>query len=94
MNDFWLDTLEFLGLAWWVEITTESPNCIYYFGPYGSSSQAKAAQSGFVADLEQEGARTIKVNIKRCKPTQLTVFDESDRPTQSDISPIMLGGQV
>ncbi|MFM7423958.1 MAG: DUF1816 domain-containing protein [Elainella sp.] len=94
MNDFWLDTLEFLGLAWWVEITTESPSCVYYFGPYGSSSQAKAAQPGFVADLEQEGARGIKVNIKRCKPAQLTIFDEGNKSSQSDISPIMLGGQV
>jgi hypothetical protein len=90
MNDVLLSTLEFLGLAWWVEIVTESPSCIYYFGPYVSAHEAKIAHTGFVADLEQEGARGIKVEIKRCKPDQLTRFDEgSDQPDQSGISPIV-----
>lgn len=91
MNDVWLNTLEFLGLAWWVEIVTELPNCTYYFGPYRTVSEAKAARPGFVADLELEGARGIKVEIKRCKPNELTRFDEDgDQPSQSSgISPIV-----
>jgi len=65
------------GLAWWVEITTETPDCTYYFGPFANAEEAKASESGYVEDLEQEGARGIKVAVKRCKPEKLTVFDES-----------------
>ncbi len=83
MNELLTDFLSFLGLAWWVEITTDSPRCLYYFGPFSSDREAKAHQGGYVQDLEQEGARTIVVKIKRCKPKDLTVYDEkSDRDIQ------------
>ncbi|QYO64870.1 DUF1816 domain-containing protein [Leptolyngbya sp. 7M] len=92
MNELWLSTLEFLGLAWWIEITTESPNCTYYFGPYVSASEAESDQSGFVEDLEQEGAKAIQVTIKRCKPSQLTIFDETlDAQAARGISPAFSG---
>jgi hypothetical protein len=87
MNELWLSTLEFLGLAWWIEVTTESPNCIYYFGPYASSDEATSEQRGFIEDLEQEGARNIKVTIKRCKPTELTIFDDATDAPAPGISP-------
>lgn len=93
MNELWLNTLEFLGLAWWVEIVTDSPSCTYYFGPYGSASEAEAEKQGFVEDLEQEGTRSIKVEIKRCKPTELTIFDEKTDPSSSNrnIAPVLSG---
>lgn len=92
MNELWLSTLEFFGLAWWVEIVTEAPNCTYYFGPYVSAGEADADKPGFVEDLEQEGARGIKVTIKRCKPDQLTVFDErTDPKSASGVSPAFSG---
>lgn len=65
-----------LGMAWWVEITTESPRCTYYFGPFQNSSEALAACPGYVEDLESEQAQGIETNIKCCKPGVLTVFDE------------------
>jgi hypothetical protein len=90
MNDVLLNALEFFGLAWWIEIVTESPNCTYYFGPYILASEAKTARAGFVADLEAEGARGIRVEIKRCKPNDLTRFDEgSEQSSPSGISPIV-----
>jgi hypothetical protein len=92
MNELWLNTLELLGLAWWVEIITDSPNCTYYFGPYVSASEANASKPGFIEDLEQEGTKGIKVTVKRCKPTQLTVFDEkTDTPAARNISPAFSG---
>lgn len=94
MNELWLSTLELLGLAWWLEITTESPNCTYYFGPYLRASEAEADKQGFMDDLEKEGARNIKFAIKRCRPDRLTVFDEkTDPPKNPGIAPI-LSGQV
>jgi Domain of unknown function (DUF1816) len=95
MNEFWLNTLEFLGLAWWIEIVTETPSCTYYFGPYLSVTEAKAAQPGFVVDLQQEGAKGIKVEIKRFKPKHLTLFDESKggtgRSGSPEVSPVLTG---
>lgn len=67
-----------LGLAWWVEITTTQPRCIYYFGPFTSAGEAHKAKPGYIEDLEQEGAEDIQATVKRCKPKDLTVFDEPE----------------
>ncbi len=76
MNDLLTDLLSALGLAWWVEITTDSPHCLYYFGPFASVKEAKDSQSRYVDDLEKEGAQNILIKVKRCNPTNLTVYDE------------------
>lgn len=71
-----INILNFLGLAWWVEITTKSPQCTYYFGPFMSKPEAQAAEAGYVEDLKAESAEGIAVSIKRCKPTTLTVAED------------------
>ena len=44
------------------------------------SSQAEKAKSGYLEYLEQEGAKIITPQIKRCKPNNLTLFeDEFDK---------------
>ncbi len=58
---------------WWVEIKTAEPSCVYYFGPFDTPFEAKFAHSGYVEDLTGEGAQGINVEIKRCKPIELTV---------------------
>lgn len=68
--------IEFLGLAFWVEIVTDNPKCTYYFGPFMGAKEAEAAKSGYIEDLENEGAQGISVTVKRCKPSTLTIFDE------------------
>ncbi|NJL82902.1 MAG: DUF1816 domain-containing protein [Chloroflexaceae bacterium] len=68
--------LDALGLAFWIEILTEQPRCTYFFGPFLTRGEAEASQSGYLEDLEVEGATEIRVNIKRCKPENLTIFDE------------------
>lgn len=68
--------LQELSKAWWVEISTTEPQCIYYFGPFSNSKAAHEAYPGYVEDLQGEGARDIKIIIKRCNPKVLTVFDE------------------
>lgn len=69
--------LEQLGMAVWIEIVTESPRCTYYFGPFGSTAEAEEEQPGYIEDLRLEGATGIVALIKRCKPDDLTIFDES-----------------
>ncbi len=76
MNELLTNFLSAIGLAWWVEVTTDNPRCVYYFGPFPSKEVAQTHQGGYVEDLEQEGAADIKINIQRCKPSNLTIYDE------------------
>ncbi len=79
------------GLAWWVEIATQNPRCTYYFGPFLSSMDAKAAIKGYVEDLEQEGAQGIAVNVKRCKPNALTIADDLGERIDRKVKPVFSG---
>lgn len=62
---------------WWVKITTVSPHCLYYFGPFASFEEARQEQGGYLEDLEEEGARGISLSIERGNPHALTIFEES-----------------
>ncbi len=62
-----------LGLAWWVEVKTQTPPCTYYFGPFISAKDAETALPGYIQDLESEQAQGIVTTVKRCKPKQLTM---------------------
>lgn len=68
-----------LGVSWWAEISTDSPHCIYYFGPFQNMKEAETAYPGYIKDIESELAEGIEVKIKRCKPQLLTVFDEEEK---------------
>lgn len=61
------------GLAWWIEVKTLTPDCIYFFGPFLTCQEAQAALPGYVEDLEAEKPKKMTVTIKRCQPSQLTV---------------------
>jgi hypothetical protein len=76
MKELFTKSLNFLGLAWWVEVTTSNPQCIYYFGPFETAALASEHRSGYVEDLQAEGAQNIRVEIKRCKPESLTISPE------------------
>ena len=80
MKEAMTDILNNLGLACWVEIVTDKPNCIYYFGPFLTRKEAEDARSGYLEDLENEGAQGIRVAVKRFKPKNLTVFEEIGEP--------------
>jgi hypothetical protein len=83
MKELWTNLLHTLGQAWWVEISTENPHCTYYFGPFSSDGEAESERAGYVEDLEKEGAQGIKVTIKRCKPSQLTIGDDTSNGQQA-----------
>jgi hypothetical protein len=76
LKELLISLIDILGLACWVEISTDKPRCTYYFGPFLSKKEAEAAIAGYLEDLEQEGAQGIAYGIKRCKPDNLTIFDE------------------
>ena len=71
---------------WWVEITTVTTRCIYYFGPFQTSTEAKAAHFGYLEDLHHEAAQGISVSIKRCNPTVLTLFEQEDETQEAGLS--------
>lgn len=59
---------------WWVELSTQSPRCDYYFGPFASHGEAVRAQAGYVEDLEQEGSEVLGLFVMcRRPPEELTV---------------------
>lgn len=70
--------VEDVSTAWWAEVTTMKPHCVYYFGPFDSYGETQAAYPGYIEDLDSEGAQGIVVVVKRCKPDVLTIFDEED----------------
>lgn len=80
MKEILISLLDSFGLAHWVKIVSENPQCTYYFGPFLTSDEAREAQSGYVEDLIGEGARVDKLEIRRCKPQNLTVYDDSSEP--------------
>ena len=77
LNNF-LSTLLFLkkSTSWWVKIQTIAPQCIYYFGSFASDCEAKHHQSGYVEDLVQEKTQGITVEIERCQPKLLMIYEE------------------
>ncbi len=62
---------------YWIKIRTAQPKCIYYFGPFDNSQEAKLNQNGYMEDLIEEQASGIDVEIKKCKPNNLTIYEES-----------------
>ncbi|PAX51213.1 DUF1816 domain-containing protein [Brunnivagina elsteri] len=61
---------------WWIEVSTTHPSCVYYFGAFQYHQEAESMSLGYIEDLQAEGAREIKIQIKRCQPERLTVEDE------------------
>jgi len=76
MKEILVQILNFFGLANWVKITTEKPRCTYYFGPFLTEKEARQEQGGYLDDLLDEGARGITVQVRRFKPSELTIFDD------------------
>ena len=69
--------LFFTRRKWWIRVSTQTPQCIYYFGPFNSQQEAIAHHQGYLTDLEMEGAQGIEYRIERCNtPQQLTVGDD------------------
>ncbi len=61
---------------YWLEISTEVPKCIYFFGPFDSPLEAKGSQAGYIEDLMSENAQGIQVELKQCsQPPELTICE-------------------
>lgn len=64
-------------LPYWLKISTKVPQCIYYFGPFDSFSEAKALQAGYIEDLMAENAQGIHIELEqRSQPEKLTIYED------------------
>ena len=81
MKNLILNVAEALGLAIWVEVITANPKCTYFFGPFTGTQEAEIAKAGYVEDLLSEDARIIGIEVKRCKPKELTIVDDREETT-------------
>lgn len=61
---------------WWIEILTDNPRHIYYFGAFNSYWAAKQAKNDYIQDLEEEGAKIVNAEIEQCQPEELTICIE------------------
>jgi Domain of unknown function (DUF1816) len=93
IGEIWTNTLDLLGQAWWIEVSTTQPKCTYYFGPFADVKEAELAMQGHLEDLESESAQGIRSQIKRCKPERLTI--DHDMGENSDLQrATALDGQI
>ncbi|MEB3175622.1 MAG: DUF1816 domain-containing protein [Cyanobacteriota bacterium] len=67
---------ESVDFGWWLNISTRIPCVTYYFGPFASREQANQQMSGYLEDLEQEGAVGISVTVQETQPQNLTILDD------------------
>ena len=58
---------------YWIEIKTENPSCIYYFGHFDHPLAAKLMQQGYIDDLVDENAIVVSAKIKQCDVDKLTI---------------------
>lgn len=93
MREFLSKLLSF-GADYWVEVSTQTPRCTYYFGPFERKAEAEESVEGYLEDLRGEGAQGISVVVKRCKPTVLTVFDETEVAAADRLPFPALSGQA
>jgi Domain of unknown function (DUF1816) len=58
--------------GWWIELKTENPSYLYYFGPFSTPNEAEKLKVGYVQDLAEEKAKVTATTVLWCKPKQLT----------------------
>lgn len=91
MKEMLIEILKFFGWACWVKIETKHPECTYYFGPFLSQTEAKAASDGYIEDLKNEGADIVGLSFERTKPQELTIFDDMGEMSDLERFPALSG---
>ena len=59
-----------LGLAWWAKVETQSPDVIYWFGPFLTKRSLEGDLETFLNDLNDEGSKNISHSLMRCKKSE------------------------
>ncbi|MGB8702038.1 MAG: DUF1816 domain-containing protein [Thermosynechococcaceae cyanobacterium] len=67
--------LQIPELGWWLEVGTDHPLCIYYFGPFTNQAEAEAAKDEHLNDIRHEHADIVYAKCKFCQPRKLTIYE-------------------
>ena len=59
-----------LGLAWWAKVETQTPDVIYWFGPFLTKKSLEGNLETFLNELNEEGSRKISHSLMRCKKSE------------------------
>lgn len=76
IEEIFTPSVKKLESPWWIEIVTLQPHCTYYFGPFRNASEAESVRGGYIEDLQEEGVREMKVQLKQCQPNHLTLYKD------------------
>jgi len=78
---------------WWLEVKTAEPACTYYFGPFDTETEAELQKTGYLDDLQQEGAKVLSAAAIALSspPPQLTVYEEGMDGEAPDPKPVFSG---
>lgn len=64
------------SLGWWLQVDTQNPIGIRYFGPFRSQEEAESLKYKYCLDLTHDHIRVLDCRAKFCQPRQL-VIDEN-----------------
>jgi len=59
--------------GWWIEIVTDQPIYIYYFGAFQKYWEAEYYKKGYIEDLEKERSRIVNIEIRKLQPKKITI---------------------
>lgn len=75
-------------LAWWLEVGTLNPLCIYYFGPFEMEQEVDQSKQGFLQDLMNDKSIIIFARRNFCQPRQLTIFAHELTIQDLELTPV------
>lgn len=59
--------------SWWIEILTDNPMYLYYFGEFNDYWEAESSKNGYIQDLKEEKAEIVDVKIGIYEPKETTI---------------------
>ena len=59
--------------SWWIEILTDNPMYLYYFGEFNNYWEAESSKNGYIQDLKEEKAEIVDVKIGIYEPKETTI---------------------
>ncbi len=55
------------GIAWWARVETDSPEGVYWFGPFLTRKSLKGHLPVFMETLAREGCASVDHSVIRCR---------------------------
>jgi Domain of unknown function (DUF1816) len=74
--------------AWWLEVGTFDPLCLYYFGSFENEQEADAEREGYLQDLRNESSHIIFARSRFCQPRKLTIEQNELTIQDLEVTPV------